>query len=150
MWIVTSHKMSLPSKLPSAAMKSLSPRHALPDQPLPFHIYALLARPCQTSAGHSTAVHAEPCRARPALLELRDLKSPIGRTELPRPPGPPLDVPAVEPERRRALDRYLYRVGLCERDVVRAAVAHWTDRCRLLHVILLMDAMPNPSTPNRA
>src|SRR3990172_6580641 len=92
MWIVTSHKMSLPSKLPSAAMKSLSPRHALPDQPLPFHIYALLARPCQTSAGHSTAVHAEPCRARPALLELRDLKSPIARPEV-REPAEPACVP---------------------------------------------------------
>src|SRR3972149_1667784 len=129
MWIVTSHKMSLPSKLPSAAMKSLSPRHALPDQPLPFHIYALLARPCQTSAGHSTAVHAEPCRARPALLELRDLKS-----------------PSVEQERRRALDRYLYRVGLCERSAVACAVAPWSGSGRLLHVIRLTGAMPNPST----
>src|SRR3972149_5535686 len=95
MWIVTSHKMSLPSKLPSAAVKALSPRHALPAQPFPFHIYALLARPCQTSAGHSTAVHAEPCRARPALLELRDLKSPIGRPEVREP-----DEPACVPDRR--------------------------------------------------
>src|SRR3972149_5328952 len=118
MWIVTSHKMSLPSKLPSAAMKSLTPRHALPDQPFPFHIYALLARPCQTSAGHSTAVHAEPCRARPALLELRDLKS-----------------PSVEQARRRALDRSLMHFGRTRPRSRRALASHEESGCRLLHVI---------------